>query len=162
LGKPRITVSTLGQFESTKNGPRDGNKQIWDAWRARIDGGDTRISFGLETDTKKSRFHAKIKVSALRSAGDLESRVAASLLLFIKAYISILVSSFPSSSICPVVLNGFLPWKIGKGKNGTTVINFWLLLALLSPTANLGVEAVPPDDSSAKVKYQTQSHTYQP
>jgi hypothetical protein len=33
----------------------------------------------------------------------------------------------------------------------TTVIDFRLLLALLSPTANPGVEAVPPNNPAAKV-----------
>jgi hypothetical protein len=33
--------------------------------------------------------------------------------------------------------------------------DFWLLLALLSLTANLGVEAVPPINPAAKVQYQT-------
>jgi hypothetical protein len=34
------------------------------------------------------------------------------------------------------------------------VIDFWLLLALLSPPANLGVEAVPLNNPAAKVQYQ--------
>jgi hypothetical protein len=34
-------------------------------------------------------------------------------------------------------------------EDGTTVIDFRLLLALLSPTANLGVEAVPPNNLNA-------------
>jgi hypothetical protein len=39
-------------------------------------------------------------------------------------------------------------------EDGTTVIDFRLLLALLSPTANLGVEAVPSNNPAAKVQYQ--------
>jgi hypothetical protein len=35
------------------------------------------------------------------------------------------------------------------------VIDFRLLLALLSPTTNLGVEAVSPNNPAAKVQYQT-------
>jgi hypothetical protein len=37
----------------------------------------------------------------------------------------------------------FGSYKILCHEDGTTVIDFRLLLALLSPTANLGVEAVP-------------------
>jgi hypothetical protein len=35
-------------------------------------------------------------------------------------------------------------------EDGTTLIDFRLLLVLLSPTANLRVEAVPPDNPAAK------------
>jgi hypothetical protein len=34
-------------------------------------------------------------------------------------------------------------YKILYNEDGTTVIDFWLLLTFFSPTANLGVEAVP-------------------
>jgi hypothetical protein len=40
-------------------------------------------------------------------------------------------------------------------EDGTTVIDFRLLLAFLSQQQNLGVEAVPPNNPAAKVQYQT-------
>jgi hypothetical protein len=46
-------------------------------------------------------------------------------------------------------------YKILCHKDGTTVLDFRPLLALFSPTANLGVEAFPPDNPAAMVQYQT-------
>jgi hypothetical protein len=46
-------------------------------------------------------------------------------------------------------------YKILCHEDRNIVIDFQLLLALLSPTANLGVEAVTSDNSAAKVQYQT-------
>jgi hypothetical protein len=46
-------------------------------------------------------------------------------------------------------------YEILYHEDGTTVIDFRLLLALLSSTVNLGVEAVPLNNSAAKVQYQT-------
>jgi hypothetical protein len=52
---------------------------------------------------------------------------------------NILVTSFLRSDTGILIGS----YKILCHEDGTTAIDFWLLLALLSPTANLGVEAVP-------------------
>jgi hypothetical protein len=44
-------------------------------------------------------------------------------------------------------------------EDGTTVIEFWQLLAPLSPTASLGVEAVPPEKKKPAAKAQYHSGT---
>jgi hypothetical protein len=66
--------------------------------------------------------------------------------------VGLLLATLKPSSYTGILLGSY---EILYHEDGTTVIDFRLLLALLSRTANLGVEAVPLTKPAAKVQYQT-------